>query len=227
MRGRPTTSGVPLGTTAVHPAAKGLCSGPRQAPWRCPGPWWRSEMALYNGVRNVPLAGSGSRNRPGRRRGPLVVAAPAPGGRRAVPVGPGAADQDGPVSSASWRCSTAISPSDLPRGHPLVALLFIATVDLTVAPSVKQEGKRGVSLGVRCSDYRSRRATTTCPALTSTDPTTDSTTAPPRRRRRCPAGTPLIHGRVVPMGSPPGPNQPLAIEITHTPKRRRSASRSR
>ena len=100
---------------------------------------------------------------------------------------------------------------------PAVALLFLASVDLTVSRlSIRQEGHRGSRPGLVGLPLTG--ATTTAPAATAPTPTPDTTTAPgaptttlPCRNSTDPACGPFRWDPA------PAPNQPVAIEIAHSP----------
>jgi hypothetical protein len=104
---------------------------------------------------------------------------------------------------------------------PAVALLFIATVDLTVSRlSLKQEGKRG-SRSTQVLGLPLTGGTTTLPgpAASAQVPAPDSTTSP-----GAPAATSKCHNSSDPScgpfrwDPPPAPNQPILIAITRTPR---------
>ena len=98
---------------------------------------------------------------------------------------------------------------------PAVALLFIASVDLTVSRlSIRQEGHRGSRPGLVGLPLTG--ATTTAPAATAPTPTPDTTTAPgaptttlPCRNSTDPACGPFRWDPA------PAPNQPVAVSYTH------------
>src|SRR5438552_13353642 len=99
---------------------------------------------------------------------------------------------------------------------PVVALLFIATVDLTVSRlSVRQEGKRG-SRSTQVLGLPLTGATTTLPEVAATGPVTTprptSSPAVPTTTSPCRNSTDAGCGSFR-WDPPPGPNQPMVIEI--------------
>jgi len=101
---------------------------------------------------------------------------------------------------------------------PVVALLFIATVDLTVSRLWVEQEAHPRSRSDQVVGLPVTGGTTTVPGPTATVPAPDSTTTPgapsttlPCRNSTDPACGPFR------WDPPPGPNQPVEIQITHSP----------
>ena len=152
--------------------------------------------------------------------GLVAVAAPALGGQTCSPAGPGCYGSRRPVSFASWRCSTA---SERSPSWPSPRLPCSSSRPWISRSRACRSSRRGSDAPARTrwSDYRSPVGRRPCPVPAGAGPrvtTPDSTTAPgapsttlPCRNSTDPACGPFR------WDPPPGPNQPVAIEITHSP----------